>query len=227
MLRTTLFRFFVSCLVILGEVNAAPIDSVRQSIENLIQEEAQRTGWQYSWTGSAQLERIVPVCSKPVARLNSGRIWGATTILLTCPESTTWKSYAQIHIEVSGQYPVAARTLLPGQSLNVEDIGGTYGALTSLNRSSILNNQMLLGMTVTNRIEIGQPFRSDNVRAPVVIQPGQIVRIQIKGAGFSIAGEGRAIGQGVLGQSLAVKTSNGQTLNAIVRSHDLVEVNMQ
>jgi flagellar basal body P-ring formation protein FlgA len=231
MLRTTLFRFLALFLVILGLAKAVSAESIplpiRQAIENLVQEEARRTGWQYSWHGSAQLERMISMCSNPIARSNAGRLWGATTVLFTCPESPSWKSYAQIHIDVSGRYPVAARTLLPGQILNTEDVVFNQGLLTGLNRLSILNDQMLLGMTVTNRVETGQPFRSDNVRAPVLIQPGQMVRIHIKGVGFSIAGEGRAIGQGVLGQSLAVKTGHGQTFNAIVRSHDLVEVNMQ
>lgn len=81
-----------------------------------------------------------------------------------------------------------------------------------------------IGKTLKSGLGAGQPLRSDQLTAPLAIQPGQSVRLVSHGDGFSVTSEGKALTGALDGQVVQVRAASGQTVSGIARAGGIVEV---
>ena len=163
----------------------------------------------------AQLQPFTPAGS---------RLWGRTSVGVRCLGATPWTIYLPVQIQVTGSYLVAARTLTQGQTLGQNDFVFRVGDLTQLPQGVLLVPAQAIGKVMANSIASGEPLRQDMVRAPLILQSNQPVKIISRGQGFVVSGEGRALSNASDGQTVQVRTLAGQVIAGIVRPGPLVEV---
>jgi flagella basal body P-ring formation protein FlgA len=168
--------------------------------------------------------QALPACSAPEPFLPAGaRLWGRVSIGVRCSTEQPWVRYVPAHVSVTGGYYVAARLIGVGQLLSLADVQAREGDLTALPASVIVDVAQISGMVARNRIASGAPLRQEFLRALVIVQQGQIVKVVSQGVGFTISTEGRAMTQAAAGALLQVKTHGGGMVSGIVQSDGVLE----
>ena len=156
---------------------------------------------------------------------NGSRLWGKSTVGIRCLAPTTWTIYVQVHVRVTGNYIVAARSIPSGRVLTAEDVVSKSGDLTRLPSGVISETGNVLGRTAKNGVAAGQPLREDQLILSWVIQRGQNVKTLVSGSGFNVSSDGKALNNATEGQVVQVRTSSGQVISGIARSGGIVEIN--
>jgi len=164
--------------------------------------------------------------SLPGAANNPQRLRPRMSVGLRCTAPAAWTVYAQAAISIPGRYYVAARTLAPGQPLKASDLTPRDGDLLALPRSAVTNPDAVTGWRTDQRIASGQIIRTDALRAAATIARGQTVTLHAHGAGFVVHHTGQALAAGAPGQKIPVRTASGQTVTAVVRDGQSVEVGL-
>ena len=67
-------------------------------------------------------------------------------------------------------------------------------------------------------------MRGDMLKARVVVQQGQTVKVVSRGPGFEAANEGKAMNSGGVGQVVQVRLANGQIVSGVASSDGHVEI---
>jgi flagella basal body P-ring formation protein FlgA len=164
----------------------------------------------------ARVEGFVP---------SGGRLWGKTTVGARCAQGANWVIYVPITVTVEAPVVVAARPLANGRVLAAEDVSLQTLDLTQLPAGVLTDTAAAVGQTLTVGLLPGYPVRQDMLRAPLVIRQGQSVRLVAQGSGFGVSAEGKALGNAAAGQTVQVRTANGQTVSGVARPDGSVEVN--
>ncbi len=175
--------------------------------------------------GSIDARSSLPPCAQPEVFLPAGaRLWGKGHVGVRCATPSSWTIYVPVTVQVHGSYLTAARPLPPGHVITNEDIGTASGDLAGLPAGIAREPSQVIGRNTSAPLAAGQPLRLDLVRAPVVVQQGQGVRLVARGRGFEVSAEGRALAQAQLGQVVQVRVASGQTVHGIARHDAVVEV---
>lgn len=154
---------------------------------------------------------------------NGARLWGRTSIGVRCTEGASWTIFLPTHIKVFGPALVAARPLVRGQTVTAEDVRVDRVELTALPAGVLAAGDALDGRTTTRALAAGEPLRRDLLRAPNVLQAGDVVRIQAGGAGYAISTEGKALAAASDGQTIQVAVGT-KVLSGIARTGKVVEI---
>jgi flagella basal body P-ring formation protein FlgA len=73
-------------------------------------------------------------------------------------------------------------------------------------------------------LQPGQAVRAADLRLRQWFAAGDTVRVLARGDGFSVSGEGQALGAGIEGQSVRVRTESGRVLTGLPVAAHQVEV---
>lgn len=154
-----------------------------------------------------------------------GRLWGAATLGARCALGANWVIYVPVTVSVQAPVVVSARPLPHGRTLTADDVTLQTLDLTQLPAGVLTDSAVAVGQVLNVGLLPGYPIRQDMLRAPLVIRQGQSVRLVAQGSGFGVSSEGKALGNAAAGQSVQVRTPNGQTVSGIARPDGSVEVN--
>lgn len=154
------------------------------------------------------------------------QLWGQTSVGVRCVGVKPWTLYLQAHISVNATYFVAGRDIAPGQTIAASDLSPRQGDLTKLPRSVVTDLSQIVGKSSLERVGPGMLLRQDMVRAVVLVQAGQSVRLVVEGPGFTISYEGNAVSNAAAGQAVQVRTPSGQVISGIVKDRETVDVQM-
>lgn len=200
--------------------------AIQRSVDGFLR--AQTTGLpgtvRYT-VGAIDPRVALPACPSLESFLPPGaRLWGATTVGVRCNGSTPWTIYVTAEISVTGNYLVTTRTLAPGQPLTPADFAPQTGDLTQLPAGVLTSAEQAIGKIPTAALAPGQPLRQDLLRAPLVVQQGQSVKLLSSGNGFKVSAEGRALNNAQDGQITQVRTLSGQTVSGVARAGGTVDI---
>ncbi|MDQ6620879.1 MAG: flagellar basal body P-ring formation protein FlgA [Pseudomonadota bacterium] len=151
------------------------------------------------------------------------RLWGRTSLGVRCTEGAHWTIYLPTQIKVFAPALVAARPLVRGQTVTAEDVRIDRVELTAAPAGVLAPGDNLDGRTVTRALGAGEPLRRDLLRAPNVLQAGDMVRVQAGGPGFAISTEGKALAAAMEGQTTQIAIG-GKVLSGVARAGRVVEV---
>jgi flagellar basal body P-ring formation protein FlgA len=152
------------------------------------------------------------------------RLWGKSSVGVRCPGPNPWTIYVTTDIRVAATYFVSARPLAPGQVIQPDDLVARNGDLGQLPAGIVTDARTAVGKTLANGIGSGQPLRQDMLRAPMVVQQGQSVKLVSQGLGFKVSSEGRAINNALEGQIAQVRSASGQVISGVARPGGIIEV---
>jgi flagella basal body P-ring formation protein FlgA len=199
---------------------------VKRAVENFLRAQIKGLPGQVSFSVGAidPNNQLSPCPSFQVAMPPGARPWGHTQVSVRCQVEGSWSMFVPVQIKVSGDYLVTARPLAQGQLLQETDLTRQSGDLSEMPSGILTDPTQAIGRTLAVTLPAGRPLRSDMLRQPVVVQQNQSVKVIAKGAGFSVANEGRALTKAVEGQVVQVRLANGQVVSGVARADGMVEV---
>ena len=140
------------------------------------------------------------------------RLWGRTRIGVRCLAGANWTIAMPMEVRIFGEVLVATRAMRARASLSANDVELREMELTRLNGKPITDPMSIDGQMMARNIRAGQPLMSYHVRTEPTVSPGDPIRVEIKGRGFSVVVNGSAMGQGSDGQPLRVRTDAGKVI---------------
>ena len=171
--------------------------------------------------------RLAP-CTRIEPYLVAGlSTWGATRVGLRCTEGrVAWRAYLPVQVQVLAP-AWTSKAALPGGALVAADqweLAETdWAAAPSL---PLAATAKIAGRTLARPLASGQALREADLQARRWFTNGQPVRIVAAGAGYSISTEGQALGHGIEGQPVRVRTEAGRILTGQAVGDALVEVRL-
>ena len=129
-------------------------------------------------------------------------------------------------IIVNGIYLTTSRALGAGHAITAADVTPASADIAQLPAGVATQLEQVLGKTMANSLAAGQPLRLDALRAPLVVQQGQAVKLITRGAGFQVSAEGQALGSASDGQLTQVRLPSGQIVSGVARAGAVIEVRM-
>ncbi|MCX7898467.1 MAG: flagellar basal body P-ring formation chaperone FlgA [Rhodocyclaceae bacterium] len=182
--------------------------------------------------GPAQIEigalaattQLAPCARIAIALAPQARAFGATQLVARCLDAAGWRLIVPVTIHVRAPYLVTARSLPAGKTLEEADLLEATGDLAQLPANVITAKEQALGRVTVAALAAGQPLRQEQLRAAPIIQPGQSVRVILRGAGFTVGNEGKALAAAAVGQTLKVRLDNGQIISGVVQPDGAIEV---
>lgn len=154
--------------------------------------------------------RLAP-CNRIEPYVPTGsRLWGRTRIGLRCTEGVTpWNVYLPLTVKVFGPGVTSAAALPAGAVLTAADVQTAEVDLAARG-TPIVNPADAVGRTLARPLVPGQSLRAGDLRKRQWFAAGETVHITAVGPGFSVSGEGQALGPGYEGQAARVRTESGR-----------------
>ena len=171
--------------------------------------------------------RLAP-CARVEPYLAAGlSTWGATRIGLRCSEGrVAWRAFLPVQVQVLAP-AWTSKAALPAGALVASDQWELAEADWAASPSLPLGaSAHIAGRTLARPLMAGQALRESDLQARRWFANGQAVRIVAAGAGYSISTDGQALGHGIEGQPVRVRTEAGRILTGQPVGEALVEVRL-
>lgn len=205
---------------------AATADPLRSLVAEYVREQTQGLPGRVGVSvGQLAPGTQLPPCERIEAYTPGGsKLWGKTHVGVQCLAPRPWKVLIPVQVSVAGAYVATARPLVAGMVLQAGDLTVQTGDLAALPTGIVTDAGNAVGKTLKYSLAAGQPLRSDQLLAPLVIRQGQTVRVVSRGAGFSVSGEGKAINNAAEGQVAQVRMPSGQLVSGLAKADGSVEI---
>ena len=149
--------------------------------------------------------------------------WGRTRVGLRCVEGPkAWSVYLPVTVKVLASAAVLVAPLPAGTLLRAEHFG--VGEVDWAASTSPVLATPAVGRTLARALGRGEPLRQADLQVRRWFAAGDTVRIVASGPGFSVSGEGLAMGDGVEGQPVRVRTDSGRIVSGRATGERRVEV---
>ena len=215
----------VALMALMSSLNAAESEVVIDTAERFIVKQTQGLPGKVSVRmGKLDISRLPPCEAHEAFSPPGTRFVGKTYIGVRCLAPNSWSVLVPSQISVTSEYVTSSRPLRSGHTVGPDDLTVLTGDLANLPTGVVTDPQAALGKTLRNSLGAGQPLRSDQLLAPLLVRQGQTVRVISQGAGFSASAEGRALNNAAEGQLAQVRMTSGQTVSGIVRADGSVEI---
>ncbi len=167
----------------------------------------------------AACEQIVPFLPPGTRPLGSSRIG------LRCAKGVTaWRVTLPMQVKVWAPALVASTTLPLGTVLLAQHLHTAEVDFAARADAAIAQPQDAIGRTLQRGLAAGDTLRSADLKAVQYFNAGDTVRVIAVGTGFSISGEGQALGPGTAGRNAQVRLLGGRIVTGVATGDRRVEV---
>lgn len=130
------------------------------------------------------------------------------------------------HVSLPPMVVVASRPIRKGEVVRASDVD--LQPASSQVQTAVYRLEEVLGKETTRAVATGQVVDAGYVRAPILVQRGEVVRVVAKAAGIKVRTNGRAMQDGSQGDLVEVQPLEGkQRYTARVVNYQEVEVYAQ
>jgi flagella basal body P-ring formation protein FlgA len=154
------------------------------------------------------------------------RMWGNVQVMARC-NKPSFTASIPLRVRVFGQSVRAARYLPTGARLGRDDLVVEQAEITDAPADAAVRVEDVLGQTTSQSISARGWVRLNSLKQASVIQARAPVRVQIKGPGFQASGEGVALSDGALGDTVTVRLSDGGQVSGRVVGPGEVEITVK
>ncbi len=222
MIRSLAFLFF---LISTSIGHAAETDLVVETAERYVRQQTQGLpGKVQIRIGTLDVTRLPPCTAHEAFSPSGTRLSGKTHVGVRCLGPAIWSVLVPVQIAITGNYVTTGRPLAAGQTIAAGDLIVSTGDLTTMPTGILGDPQLAIGKTLRNSLGAGQPLRSDQLVAPLVIRQGQTVRVISTGPGFAVTSEGKAMNNATEGQIAQIRMASGQTVSGVAKADGSVEI---
>ena len=139
--------------------------------------------------------------------------WGATRVGLHCTAGpVAWRAFLPVQVQVLAP-AWTSKVALPAGALLAREQWELAEADWAASASPPLGAQVaIVGRTLVRPLAPGQALREFDLQARRWFSSGQAVRIVANGSGFELSTDGQALGHGIEGQPVRVRTEAGRIL---------------
>lgn len=163
-----------------------------------------------------EIEPFLPPGTRPL---------GATRIGLRCAKgATAWRVTLPMQVKVWAPALVASTTLPVGTVLLAQHLQTAEVDFAARADAAIAQPQDAIGRTLQRGLAAGDTLRSSDLKAVQYFNAGDTVRVIAVGTGFSISGEGQALGPGTAGRNAQVRLVGGRIVTGVATGERRVEV---
>lgn len=210
---------------------ALPAEAVAQALA-LLQQAAQAlapAGARVSARAGALDARLrLAPCARVQPFLVAGApAWGTTRVGLRCAEGpTAWRAFLSAQVEVIAPAWVSKAGLAAGTAWSAEQWEVADTDWASQTAPPLGPSTHLAGRVLARPVAPGQALRETDLRSRRWFSNGQAVRIVASGEGYQINIDGQALGHGMEGQPVRVRTDAGRIVTGVAVGEALVEVRL-
>ncbi len=154
------------------------------------------------------------------------RMWGNVQVIARC-DNPRFTASIPVRVRVFGQSVRAARYLPSGARIARDDLVVEQAEITDAPADVAVRVEDVLGQTTGQSISARGWVRLNTLRQASVIQARALVRVQIKGSGFQASGEGVALTDGAMGDTVTVRLSDGGQVSGRVVGPGEVEITVK
>lgn len=153
--------------------------------------------------------------------------WGATRIGLRCTQGPKlWNVSIPIQVSVYMEATVLKAALPAGTVLDASMLGQAEVDIAAAPGAAVPDPLRVVGRTLGRGLAAGATLRQTDLKARQFFAAGETVRVTAVGNGWSVETEGKAIGPGIEGQNVNVRTEAGRLLTARPSGNGQVEVTL-
>jgi len=153
--------------------------------------------------------------------------WGTTRIGLRCTQGPKlWNVSIPIQVSVYTQATVLKAALPAGTVLDASMLGQAEVDIAAAPGAAVPDPLLVVGRTLGRGLAAGATLRQTDLKARQFFAAGETVRVTAVGNGWSVETEGKAIGPGIEGQNVNVRTEAGRLLTARPSGNGQVEVTL-
>jgi len=171
--------------------------------------------------------RLAP-CERIEPYLPPGaRAWGRSRVGLRCVQGPTpWNVFLPVTVKVFATAWVAAGALPAGSELQADMLRQAEVDWAAAPTPPVTDAAKLVGRQLARPLPAGAAVRRGDLKQRQWFAAGDTVQLVARGHGFSVSGEGQAIGPGLEGQPVRVRTDNGRILSGQAVGRNRVEVQL-
>ncbi len=154
-------------------------------------------------------------------------VWGATRMGLRCTQGTKlWNVSLPIQVSVYAQAAVLKTALAAGTVLDASQLAQAEVDIAAAPGAAVSDPLLAVGRTLQRNVAAGATLRQADLKARQYFAAGETVRVTALGPGWQVVTEGQAIGAGIEGQTVHVRTESGRLLNTRPTGDRQVEVTL-
>jgi flagella basal body P-ring formation protein FlgA len=154
-------------------------------------------------------------------------IWGATRMGLRCTQGAKlWNVSIPITVSVYAQATVLKTALAAGTVLDGSQLVQAEVDIAAAPGAAVSDPMLAVGRTLGRSVAAGATLRQTDLKARQYFAAGETVRVTALGPGWQVVTEGQAIGAGIEGQMVRVRTESGRLLNARPTGDRQVEITL-
>lgn len=158
--------------------------------------------------------RLAP-CAQVQPYLPPGqRMWGRARIGLRCAQGAPWNVSLPVTVKVFMPSLVLAQSLPAGSTLEPQHLRQQEVDVAAGSSAAVSVEQQALGRTLARAMAAGEALQRADLRPRQWFAAGDTVRVVALGEGFSVSGEAQALGPGLEGQSVRLRTDSGRIVSA-------------
>ncbi|MFG6448132.1 flagellar basal body P-ring formation chaperone FlgA [Roseateles sp. BYS180W] len=153
------------------------------------------------------------------------RMWGRTRIGLRCLQGPKrWSVTLPLQVRVWAQAWVAAQPLPMGTALTQDMLKLAEVDIADGTSNAIAAATVPLGRVLQRPLAQGEALRQDDLKRLQWFATGERVNVRTQGPGFTVDTEGQALGPGLDGQDVRVRTDAGRVVQGRAVGQRLVEM---
>ena len=163
-----------------------------------------------------QIEAFLPPGARPLGRFRMG---------LRCAKGeTAWRVTVPVEVRLWAPSLVARTALPTGTVLQAQHLATAEVDLAERPDPAIGRDVAAIGRTLARGLAPGEALRAGDLKLRQYFSSGDTVRVIAVGPGFSVSGEGLALGPGNEGRSIQVRLDGGRVVTGIATGERRVEV---
>jgi flagellar basal body P-ring formation protein FlgA len=153
-------------------------------------------------------------CAQTSAFLAAGQpAWGRTRVGLRCTDGrVNWSVFAPVQVQVWAPALVLRESLPAGARLAAGQWAERVVDWAALPAAPLTEETATAGRTLARPLAAGEALRETHLQAVLWFSSGATVQVVAAGAGFAISTDALALGHGVQGQPVRVRTEGGRVL---------------
>lgn len=155
----------------------------------------------------------------------NARLWGRVRVGLRCVEGDRpWQVWVPVQVKVMAPALVAARALPAGATLGPDMLQPAEVDWAATAEAPFAQARLLDGRVLQRALAAGEAVRPGDLRQRQWFAAGDTVTVLARGAGFVVSGTGEAMGHGLEGRPVRVRTDSGRVLTGTAVGAHRVEV---
>lgn len=144
------------------------------------------------------------------------RAWGRTRVALRCVSGPVrWQVYLPLTVRVWARAAVTTAALPAGSTLAATDLQLAEVDLAEEHAPAFTSAGELIGRTLAVAVPAGATVRANLLRQRQWFQAGETVAVVAQGPGYAVSGEAQALGNGIEGQPVRLRTESGRIITAM------------